>query len=48
MGCKQIDKSKPKQKHKKGLWSPYEDQKLKDYILKHGHVCWASVPINAG
>ncbi|WMV07502.1 hypothetical protein MTR67_000887 [Solanum verrucosum] len=48
MGCKQMDKSKPKQKHKKGLWSPYEDQKLKDCILKHGHGCWASVPINAG
>ncbi|KAG6480725.1 hypothetical protein ZIOFF_057310 [Zingiber officinale] len=22
---------------RKGLWSPNEDQKLKDYILKHGH-----------
>ncbi|MCE2056198.1 hypothetical protein HAX54_044237 [Datura stramonium] len=28
---------KAKQKHRKGLWSPDEDQKLKDYILKHGH-----------
>ncbi|KAF3617872.1 Transcription factor MYB86 [Capsicum annuum] len=46
MGCKQMDK--PKQKHKRGLWSPYEDHKLKDYILKHGHGCWASVPINSG
>ncbi|KAH7841869.1 hypothetical protein Vadar_017555 [Vaccinium darrowii] len=40
---------KPKQlKHKKGLWSPDEDQRLKNYILKHGHGCWTSVPINAG
>ncbi|MCD9561173.1 hypothetical protein HAX54_020151 [Datura stramonium] len=30
-----------------GLWSPYEDQKLKHYILKHGHGCWATLPINA-
>lgn len=45
MGCKA---DKPKQKHKKGLWSPDEDQKLRDYILRHGHGCWSSVPINAG
>ncbi|KAG5558563.1 hypothetical protein RHGRI_008491 [Rhododendron griersonianum] len=39
---------KPKQqKHKKGLWSPDEDQRLRNYILKHGHGCWTSVPINA-
>ncbi|CAI9302419.1 unnamed protein product [Lactuca saligna] len=35
-------------KHKKGLWSPDEDQKLKDYIINHGLGCWTSVPINAG
>ncbi|XP_016464665.1 transcription factor MYB61-like [Nicotiana tabacum] len=47
MRCKPtVDK--PKQKHKKGLWSPDEDQKLKDYIITYGHVCWSSVPINAG
>ncbi|KAL3524264.1 hypothetical protein ACH5RR_017098 [Cinchona calisaya] len=46
MGCKPLDK--PKQKHKKGLWSPDEDLKLKNYILKHGHGCWSSVPVNAG
>ncbi|KAE9464878.1 hypothetical protein C3L33_03208, partial [Rhododendron williamsianum] len=40
---------KPKQlKHKKGLWSPDEDQRLRNYILKHGHGCWTSVPLNAG
>ncbi|XP_011084729.1 transcription factor LAF1-like [Sesamum indicum] len=35
-------------KHKKGLWSPDEDQKLRNYVLKHGHGCWSSVAINAG
>ncbi|KAI3757621.1 hypothetical protein L6452_05163 [Arctium lappa] len=35
-------------KHKKGLWSPDEDQKLRDYILNHDLGCWSSVPINAG
>ncbi|KAL4557101.1 hypothetical protein LXL04_035271 [Taraxacum kok-saghyz] len=35
-------------KHKKGLWSPDEDKKLKDYILNYGLGCWSSVPINAG
>ncbi|XP_047321102.1 transcription factor LAF1 [Impatiens glandulifera] len=37
-----------KVKHKKGLWSPDEDHKLSTYILNHAHVCWTSVPINAG
>ncbi|TYJ22245.1 hypothetical protein E1A91_A08G112900v1 [Gossypium mustelinum] len=46
MGCKPSDK--PKAKHRKGLWSPEEDLKLKNYVLKHGHLCWSSVPINAG
>ncbi|CAA2977715.1 transcription factor LAF1-like [Olea europaea var. sylvestris] len=46
MGFKPVDKLKIK--HKKGLWSPDEDQKLRNYILKHGHGCWSSVPINAG
>nr|QCH41116.1 MYB transcription factor 4 [Dimocarpus longan] len=46
MGCKSSEKPKPK--HKKGLWSPEEDQRLRNYVLKHGHPCWSSVPINAG
>ncbi|QCE15206.1 phospholipid-translocating ATPase [Vigna unguiculata] len=33
-----------KQKLRKGLWSPVEDEKLLDYITKHGHGCWSSVP----
>jgi len=47
MGNKPLDQ-KPKLKHKKGLWSPDEDQRLRDYIIKHGHGCWSSVPVNAG
>ena len=39
---------KPKLKHKRGLWSPDEDQKLRDYIINHGLGCWSSVPIHAG
>nr|URY19000.1 MYB protein [Zanthoxylum bungeanum]URY19001.1 MYB protein [Zanthoxylum bungeanum] len=46
MGCKSSDKPKPK--HRKGLWSPEEDQRLRNYVLLHGHACWSSVPIHAG
>ncbi|XP_022734679.1 transcription factor LAF1-like [Durio zibethinus] len=46
MGCKSSDM--PKAKHRKGLWSPEEDLKLRNYVLKHGNGCWSSVPINAG
>ncbi|PWA66730.1 homeodomain-like protein [Artemisia annua] len=35
-------------KCKKGLWSPNEDKKLRDYIVNHGLGCWSFVPINAG
>ncbi|KAL3653502.1 hypothetical protein CASFOL_003183 [Castilleja foliolosa] len=41
-----FDNQRPK--HKKGLWSPDEDQKLRNYILRYGHGCWSSVPTNAG
>nr|QCH41122.1 MYB transcription factor 10 [Dimocarpus longan] len=37
-----------KQKLRKGLWSPEEDEKLHNYITKHGHGCWSSVPKLAG
>ncbi|KAL7214315.1 hypothetical protein ACSBR1_026682 [Camellia fascicularis] len=47
MGYKAVD-PKQKQKHRKGLWSPDEDQRLRTYILNNGHGCWSSVPINAG
>ncbi|KAA8549007.1 hypothetical protein F0562_000691 [Nyssa sinensis] len=37
-----------KQKLRKGLWSPEEDEKLSIYITKYGHGCWSSVPKQAG
>ncbi|KAK6934724.1 SANT/Myb domain [Dillenia turbinata] len=37
-----------KQKVKRGLWSPEEDEKLVKYITTHGHGCWSSVPKLAG
>ncbi|KAF9587474.1 hypothetical protein IFM89_003413 [Coptis chinensis] len=32
---------------KKGPWTPEEDQKLLDYIKKHGHGSWRTLPKNA-
>ncbi|CAN4086959.1 unnamed protein product [Withania somnifera] len=37
-----------KQKVKRGLWSPEEDEKLIKYITTYGHGCWSSVPRLAG
>uniref|UniRef100_A0A7N0TYE5 Uncharacterized protein n=1 Tax=Kalanchoe fedtschenkoi TaxID=63787 RepID=A0A7N0TYE5_KALFE len=37
-----------KQKVKRGLWSPEEDEKLVNYITTYGHGCWSSVPKLAG
>ncbi|KAL7119827.1 hypothetical protein ACP275_02G085700 [Erythranthe tilingii] len=37
-----------KQKLRKGLWSPEEDEKLIQHITKYGHGCWSSVPKLAG
>ncbi|KAI3857735.1 hypothetical protein MKX03_014904 [Papaver bracteatum] len=37
-----------KQKVKRGLWSPEEDEKLIKCITTHGHGCWSSVPKFAG
>ncbi|QCE09072.1 myb proto-oncogene protein [Vigna unguiculata] len=31
-----------KQKVKRGLWSPEEDEKLINYITTYGHGCWSS------
>ncbi|ONM38827.1 MYB9 [Zea mays] len=36
-----------KQKVRRGLWSPEEDEKLVKYITAHGHGCWSSVPRQA-
>ncbi|KAK9152141.1 hypothetical protein Syun_010450 [Stephania yunnanensis] len=33
---------------KKGPWTPEEDQKLIDYISKHGQGSWRTLPKNAG
>ncbi|KAJ4781480.1 Transcription factor [Rhynchospora pubera] len=46
MGCRSCDK--PKMSYRKGLWSPEEDQRLRDYILKNGLGCWSAVPAKAG
>ncbi|KAL5731279.1 hypothetical protein ACHQM5_004025 [Ranunculus cassubicifolius] len=37
-----------KQKVKRGLWSPEEDEKLIQCINTHGHSCWSAVPKLAG
>ncbi|XP_020080041.1 transcription factor MYB6-like [Ananas comosus] len=46
MGCRTCEK--PKMNYRKGLWSPEEDQRLRDYILNHGLSCWSAVPAKAG
>ncbi|KAK3144150.1 hypothetical protein QOZ80_4AG0309370 [Eleusine coracana subsp. coracana] len=46
MGCKACQK--PKAQYRKGLWSPEEDQKLRDFILRYGHGCWSALPAKAG
>lgn len=33
---------------KKGPWTAEEDKKLMDYIHKHGHGRWRTIPKNAG
>nr|QSD99533.1 MYB family transcription factor [Melilotus albus] len=37
-----------KQKLRKGLWSPEEDEKLFNHITRFGVGCWSSVPKQAG
>ncbi|CAL9153243.1 transcription factor MYB46 isoform X2 [Musa acuminata AAA Group] len=37
-----------KQKVKRGLWSPEEDEKLIQYVTAHGHGCWSTIPKEAG
>ncbi|WOL16709.1 transcription factor MYB34-like [Canna indica] len=37
-----------KQKLRKGLWSPEEDEKLVKHITEYGHGCWSTVPKQAG
>ena len=33
---------------KKGPWTPEEDEKLVEYIHKHGHGSWRALPKHAG
>ena len=33
---------------KKGPWTPEEDEKLVNYIQKHGHSSWTALPKRAG
>ncbi|KAF6989035.1 hypothetical protein CFC21_006431 [Triticum aestivum] len=33
---------------KRGAWSPGEDQRLADYIARHGHPNWRALPKHAG
>ncbi|XP_038678946.1 MYB-like transcription factor 4 [Tripterygium wilfordii] len=37
-----------KKETNKGAWTKQEDQKLIDYIHKHGEGCWSSLPLAAG
>ncbi|KAB1213085.1 Transcription factor MYB86 [Morella rubra] len=37
-----------KQKLRKGLWSPEEDEKFLRHITEYGHGCWSFVPKQAG
>ncbi|KAI6675394.1 hypothetical protein NL676_003300 [Syzygium grande] len=43
-----MGRSSCNQKVRKGLWSPEEDEKLFNYITRHGVGCWSSVPKLAG
>ena len=37
-----------KQKLRKGLWSPEEDEKLYNHIMRFGVGCWSTIPKQAG
>ncbi|XP_023525825.1 transcription factor MYB46-like [Cucurbita pepo subsp. pepo] len=37
-----------KNKYRKGLWSPEEDEKLMRYMLSNGQGCWSDIARNAG
>ncbi|XP_044367109.1 transcription repressor MYB4-like [Triticum aestivum] len=38
----------PRKRARRGLWSPEEDAKLRNYIAKYGHGCWSYLPRLAG
>ncbi|KAG8045046.1 hypothetical protein GUJ93_ZPchr0008g12815 [Zizania palustris] len=48
MGREAAAACSPKPKLKRGLWSPEEDEKLYNHIIRYGVGCWSSVPKLAG
>ncbi|PKI65647.1 hypothetical protein CRG98_013942 [Punica granatum] len=46
--CASSEKTASNDGLKKGPWTADEDQKLIDYIKKHGHGRWRTLPKNAG
>ncbi|KAK6928706.1 SANT/Myb domain [Dillenia turbinata] len=43
------DKAKNnKDELRRGLWSPEEDEKLKNYMMRNGQGCWSGIAKNAG
>ncbi|KAI3743999.1 hypothetical protein L1987_57071 [Smallanthus sonchifolius] len=47
-GCNNNMVNKGMMKTRKGLWSPEEDEKLMNYMLRNGHGCWTDIARNAG
>jgi myb proto-oncogene protein len=43
-----VQQQQQQPKLRKGLWSPEEDEKLYNHIIRHGVGCWSSVPRLAG
>nr|QGU34064.1 MYB4 [Taiwania cryptomerioides] len=43
-----MSSTEPKPKLRKGLWSPEEDDKLINYMMKNGQGCWSDVAKQAG
>ena len=48
MGRHEASGGSVQQKLRKGLWSPEEDEKLYNHIIRYGVGCWSSVPKLAG
>ncbi|ONK81238.1 uncharacterized protein A4U43_C01F26860 [Asparagus officinalis] len=48
MGRNPSNMTTQKEKLRKGLWSPEEDEKLFNHIMRFGIGCWSNVPKQAG
>lgn len=46
--CSNTNSNKGMVKLRKGLWSPEEDEKLMNYMLRNGQGCWTDIARNAG